>query len=261
MALTDPSLLLKIKSLSVRAAEKLVLQDFDFEIRKGEIHSLVGESGSGKSTLARLILGLLPEGLESSWSEFEIFGLGIPPGDFGAWKNWRGNRISYIPQTSSLGLHPFLSIGSQMREYFSLIRPELSARKVGIRLLEEAGLANPNAAWDSRPHQLSGGERQRVLILLSLYSGAELILADEPTSALDPRTGGAILELLEKRVRDLGSTLLFISHDLGSAKSLADTITVMRSGQKVETLKKEEGTWSPRSEYSRKLFTLEENLA
>ncbi|WP_246050797.1 ATP-binding cassette domain-containing protein [Leptospira langatensis] len=253
--------ILSCQCLSVSSGSSSILQDLDFLIRKGEVHALVGESGSGKSTFANTVLGLLPEPLRASWDRFRIFGEEIRSGDFRAWKNWRGRRISLIPQSAAIGLHPFLSIGSQMQEYFSLIQPSLASKREGLRLLKEFGLIDPEAAWESRPHQLSGGERQRVLVLLSVYSGAELILADEPSSALDPETGKAILELLQSRIRESKAGLLFISHDLSSARELADTITVLQSGKRVETLNKTNNGWEPGSEYARKLFALDENLA
>ncbi|WP_367898979.1 ATP-binding cassette domain-containing protein [Leptospira sp. WS58.C1] len=254
-------LILSIQDLDVKIGSSYILKHFDFQISKKEIHALVGESGSGKSTFASTVLGLLNEEASVTWKNFSIFSQNIPSGDFSLWKNWRGKRISLIPQTAAIGLHPFLSIGSQIMEYFSLIHPEFANEETCLRLLKEFGLSDPKAAWKARPHQLSGGERQRILILFSVYSGAELILADEPTSALDPITGKAILELLKTRVKDLGAGLLFISHDLSSARELADTITVMKSGEKLETLKRQNGSWEPSLEYSRKLFTLDENPA
>ncbi|TGM11341.1 ABC transporter ATP-binding protein [Leptospira selangorensis] len=253
--------ILSIQDLNVKIGSSHILKNFDFQISKKEIHALVGESGSGKSTFASTVLGLLNEEASVTWKKFNIFSQDVPNGDFSPWKNWRGKRISLIPQTAAIGLHPFLSIGSQILEYFSLIQPEFANPETGIRLLKEFGLSDPVAAWEARPHQLSGGERQRILILLSVYSGAELILADEPTSALDPITGKSILDLLKSRVKDLGAGLLFISHDLSSARELADTITVMRSGERLETLKSKNGSFEPHLEYSRKLFTLDENSA
>lgn len=253
--------ILSIQGLNVKIGHSHILKNFDFQISKKEVHALVGESGSGKSTFANTVLGLLNEDTSVSWEKFSLFSENVPSGDFSLWKNWRGKRISLIPQTAAIGLHPFLSIGSQILEYFSILQTKLADKTTCIRLLKEFGLSDPEAAWMARPHQLSGGERQRILVLLSVYSGAELILADEPTSALDPITGKAILELLKTRVQDLGAGLLFISHDLSSAKILADTITVMRSGEKLETLKSQNGSWEPHLEYSRKLFTLDENPA
>ncbi|MEI7011673.1 ATP-binding cassette domain-containing protein [Leptospira licerasiae] len=253
--------ILSVQDLTVKIGSSHILKNFDFQISKKEIHALVGESGSGKSTFANTVLGLLPQDASVTWKKFSLFSENIPSGDFSLWKNWRGKRISLIPQTAAIGLHPFLSIGSQILEYFSLIQPEFAKEETCIRLLKEFGLSDPKAAWKARPHQLSGGERQRILVLLSVYSGAELILADEPTSALDPTTGKSILDLLRTRVKDLGAGLLFISHDLSSARELADTITVMKSGEKLETLKSPNGAWEPHLEYSRKLFTLDENPA
>ncbi|WP_342775372.1 ATP-binding cassette domain-containing protein [Leptospira sarikeiensis] len=253
--------ILSVEGLDVQIGSSFILKNFDFQIHKKEIHALVGESGSGKSTFANVVLGLLNEEALISWNKFKIFSQEIQAADFSLWKDWRGKRISLIPQTSAIGLHPFLSIRSQVLEYFHLVQPRLANDETGIRLLEEFGLSDPKAAWNSKPHQLSGGERQRILVLLSVYSGADLILADEPSSALDPDTGRSILKLLQKRVRDLDAGLLFISHDLSSAMEFADTITVMKSGQKLETIKKEKGTWNPNSEYSRKLFTLDQNPA
>ncbi|PJZ78896.1 ATP-binding cassette domain-containing protein [Leptospira neocaledonica] len=261
MERTSSEPILSIQDLNVKIGSSHILKNFNLQLFKKEIHALVGESGSGKSTFANTVLGLPNEEASVSWEKFSIFSENIPSGDFSLWKNWRGKRISLIPQTAAIGLHPFLSVGSQILEYFSIIQPEFANEETCIRLLKEFGLSDPAAAWKARPHQLSGGERQRILILLSVYSGAELILADEPTSALDPNTGKAILELLRTRVKDMGAGLLFISHDLSSARDLADTITVMRSGEKLETLRNQGGSWEPHLEYSRKLFTLDENPA
>ncbi|TGK14693.1 ABC transporter ATP-binding protein [Leptospira fluminis] len=247
-----------ITGLTVRSGSGSLLDRCDFRIRKGEIHAVIGESGSGKTTLANFLLGLLDRNLDASWEEFFLFGEKMQGSASGEkWKEWRGKRISLIPQSPASGFHPYRKISSQVLEYFSVLQPELSDRQICLELFKKIGLSDPESAWEAHPHSLSGGERQRILVLLSLYSNAELILADEPTSALDPITGREILDLLSGLVRQKERSLVFISHDLGSVSDFADTISVLKRGRLVETLSRSFSTWAPKTEYARKLFEID----
>lgn len=253
--------IVQISGLKVRSEEIYLLNDIDFCVRSGEIRAVIGESGSGKTTLVHFLLGLLNETLLTTWNSFRLFGEIFDSNSSSIkWADFRGRRISLIPQSSGSGFHPYRTVASQLLEYFSLINPKYSSREACIQLFRSVGLSDPESAWLSYPHQLSGGEKQRILVLLSVYSGAELILADEPTSALDPITGVGILTLLTKLVHENNRSLVFISHDLGSVTDFADIITVLKGGRIAETLIRENRLWSPKSEYARKLFEIDSSL-
>ncbi|EQA37166.1 ABC transporter, ATP-binding protein [Leptospira inadai serovar Lyme str. 10] len=253
--------IIQISGLSVRSEEKLLLEDIDFFVRTGEIRAVIGESGSGKTTLVHFLLGLVNETLYTVWTSFRLFGE-ILDSDTSSikWTEFRGKRISLIPQNPGSGFHPYRTVASQVLEYFSLLNPGYANREACLQLFRSVGLSDPESVWLSYPHQLSGGEKQRILVLLSVYSGAELILADEPTSALDPITGAGILTLLTKLVRENDRSLVFISHDLGSVTDFADIITVLKGGRIAETLIHENRLWSPKTEYARKLFEIDSSL-
>ncbi|EPG75590.1 ABC transporter, ATP-binding protein [Leptospira fainei serovar Hurstbridge str. BUT 6] len=253
--------IIRISGLVVRSEEKALLNDVDFCVRAGEIRAVIGESGSGKTTLAHFLLGLLSETLLTIWNSFRLFNEIMDSNSSSTkWAEFRGKRISLIPQSPALGFHPYRTVASQVSEYFSLLNPSYASREACLRLFRSVGLSDPESAWLSYPHQLSGGEKQRILVLLSVYSGAELILADEPTSALDPITGAGILALLTKLVRENNRSLVFISHDLGSVADFADIITVMKGGRIAETLIREDHLWSPKTEYARKLFEIDSSF-
>ncbi|PJZ68184.1 ABC transporter ATP-binding protein [Leptospira perolatii] len=251
--------LLQIQGLQVYdpLSSKVLLDELNLDVKKGSIYGIAGESGSGKTTFANFLLGLLHPNLKTSWNRFQFFDEDMNQQAEQNWKKWRGKRISLIPQSPSSGFHPYRKISSQILENFYVLEKEFAETRKCLGLLEKVGISDPERAWNSHPHQLSGGERQRILILLSVYSGAELILGDEPTSALDPITGKGVLDLLLQLVAEKAKTLIFISHDLGAITEIADTITVLKLGKIVETLSIGKDGWAPKSDYARKLFTID----
>ena len=256
--------LLRIRDLSVafRQAgnEVLAVDRVSFDIRKGETVALVGESGSGKSVSALSILKLLPYPTAShpsgsihfrgrellDLSEREIRGI-------------RGNDISIIFQEPMTSLNPLHTIESQIGEILQLhsgVRGAM-ARARTLELLAQVGIPDPETRLASYPHQLSGGQRQRVMIAMALANEPDLLIADEPTTALDVTVQAQILALLAEIRARLGMSLLFITHDLGIVRRIADVVCVMNNGKIVEQGPVEQVFTAPQHPYTRALLAAE----
>lgn len=199
------------------------------------ITCLVGESGCGKSLTARAILHLLPENAHISG---RILFRGrdlrtMPPEEMRA---LRGRHIAMIFQEPMTSLNPVLKVGMQtaepLRLHLGLSRSE--ARQEVIRLFSEVGIPAAESRYDDYPHQLSGGMRQRVMIAMALACKPKLLIADEPTTALDVTIQAQILKLMNDLKREHGTSILFITHDLGVIAQMADDVAVMYCGQVVE---------------------------
>lgn len=251
--------LLRTEGLTVSYATDFgnnrVLEGVDFELRSGETVALVGESGSGKTTLANALLGLLPRGAEA---EAQLAQLGtiklMSLGEKG-WRQVRGKRIALIPQNPMSGLNPVLRIGKQLIEVLRLHRSmtRSQARSEAVRLLEITGLLDADRRLGHYPFQLSGGQQQRVLIALALAAEPEIIIADEPTSALDVTLQQQILDRLQELVRQGGSALLLITHDLALAADRADQVLVLHRGIVVERGEARRVLGQPEHPYTRDL--------
>jgi len=205
------------------------------QVRPGEIVALVGESGSGKSTIAHAIIGLLPDNARITGGSIEVTGTRVVGARERVLRGLRGSTVGLIPQDPMVGLNPTQRIGHQVAEAVKLrgLRgPALAAEVLDV--LRRAGFDDPEHRLHRYPHELSGGQRQRVLIAIALAGEPELIIADEPTSALDVTVQARILDHLESLVRDSGTALLIITHDLAVAADRADRVIVMRAGRIVE---------------------------
>src|ERR1700731_4434953 len=233
--------LLDVRDLSVAfhqpSGTSLAVDRISFEIKRGECVALVGESGSGKSVSALSILKLLPYPTAShptgsihfrgrellNLSENEIRGI-------------RGNDISIIFQEPMTSLNPLHTIESQIGEILQLHSGigGAMARARTLELLTQVGIPDPQSRLKSYPHQLSGGQRQRVMIAMALANEPDLLIADEPTTALDVTVQAQIIALLKDIQKRLGMSLLFITHDLGIVRKLADRVCVMKDGKIVE---------------------------
>jgi peptide/nickel transport system ATP-binding protein len=219
-------------------AGKPALRDIRFDLQRGEIFGLVGTSGAGKSTLVLSLLGLLRwrGGRVSGSVSFEgreLLGLAER-----RWRELRGRRIALIPQSPMTALNAAISLESHFKEAWKAHDKSGSAAlRARLReLLEEVQLPASDDFLRRRPGEISVGQAQRVLIALALLHRPSLIIADEPTSALDPVTQTQIIGLLKRLNRQLGATLLYISHDLVSVLQLADRIAVLSEGSIVENL-------------------------
>jgi microcin C transport system ATP-binding protein len=256
--------LLNVRDLSVAfhqpSGTSLAVDRISFEIKRGECVALVGESGSGKSVSALSILKLLPYPTAShptgsihfkghellTMSEREIRGI-------------RGNDISIIFQEPMTSLNPLHTIESQIGEILQLhsgVRGAM-ARARTLELLTQVGIPDPETRLASYPHQLSGGQRQRVMIAMALANEPDLLIADEPTTALDVTVQAQILTLLAEIRARLGMSLLFITHDLGIVRRIADVVCVMNGGTIVEQGPVEQVFTAPQHPYTRALLAAE----
>jgi len=206
-----------------------------FTIQKGETLALVGESGCGKSVTA-LALGKLvatPPGVYKG-GEVLFEGEDILKMSNDRLRKIRGAKISYIFQEPATSLNPVFRIGSQIKEVLQLHRPEAATDAEVVRLLKLVRIPDPERRMRDYPHQLSGGMQQRVMIAMGLACNPALLVADEPTTALDVTIQAQILDLLKDLKREIGMSILLITHNLGIVGDLADNVCVMYAGRVVE---------------------------
>ena len=254
--------LLSIIDLSIafktgQHSQNQVVDAISFDINEQETVALVGESGSGKSVTALSILRLLSK-------ERVIY----PSGDIifedksllhaseKELRKIRGNEISMIFQEPMVSLNPLHTVEKQLYEVLSLhpgMRRNVARGEI-LQYLDRVGIKDPKSKLASYPHQLSGGERQRVMIAMAILTHPKLLIADEPTTALDVSVQGQIIELLKELKKELNMSMLFISHNLGIVKKLADKVAVMRDGQLVEFNNKQRIFLRPQHEYTQTLL-------
>jgi microcin C transport system ATP-binding protein len=256
--------LLQVQDLSVvfrQGAREIVAVDrISFDIRKGEAVALVGESGSGKSVTALSVLKLLPYPTARHpsgsirFKAEELLKL-----DEQSIRRVRGDDIAIIFQEPMTSLNPLHTIERQIAEILELHRgvTGAAARARVIELLREVGIPDPEGRLASYPHQLSGGQRQRVMIAMALANEPDLLIADEPTTALDVTVQAQILQLLKSLQKRLGMAMLFITHDLGIVRKIAERVCVMRYGKIVEQGAVERVFSAPVHPYTRALLSAE----
>jgi microcin C transport system ATP-binding protein len=252
--------LLDVRDLSVAFGTSVAVDHVSFSIRRGECVALVGESGSGKSVSALSILRLLPYPIASHPSGGIRFkGRDLLTSSEREMRGIRGSDISIIFQEPMTSLNPLHTIESQIGEILSLhngIRGA-TARARTLELLTQVGIPDPETRLQSYPHQLSGGQRQRVMIAMALANEPDLLIADEPTTALDVTVQAQILALLAEIRTRLGMSLLFITHDLGIVRRIADVVCVMKNGKIVEQGPVEQVFTAPKHPYTRDLLAAE----
>jgi len=258
--------LLQVQDLSIafhesqRNKQNLVVDHVSFALHAGETLALVGESGSGKSLTALSILQLLPYPNACHPSGEIIYKTcDLMQCDAKTLRQIRGRDISMIFQEPMISLNPLhkieRQIGEVLRLHQGLNRFEIRARV--IELLEQVGIVAPESRLHAYPHQLSGGQRQRVMIAMALANNPSLLIADEPTTALDVTVQAQILTLLAKLKRQHAMGMLFITHDLGIVRKIADKVAVMTQGRIVETGSVHEIFTHPRHPYTKKLLAAE----
>jgi microcin C transport system ATP-binding protein len=256
--------LLSIRDLSVAfhqpSGTSLAVDKISFEIRRGECVALVGESGSGKSVSALSILKLLPYPTASHPSgSIRFQGRELLPLSEQEMRGIRGSDVSIIFQEPMTSLNPLHTIGRQIDEILHLHQPisSVMARARTLELLTQVGIPEPATRMMSYPHQLSGGQRQRVMIAMALANEPDLLIADEPTTALDVTVQAQILALLADIRARLGMSLLFITHDLGIVRRIADRVCVMNGGKIVEQGPVEQVFSAPKHPYTKDLLAAE----
>ncbi|WP_315714365.1 MULTISPECIES: ABC transporter ATP-binding protein [unclassified Bradyrhizobium] len=261
-AISQP--LLSVSDLSVTFHQQgrvsTAVDHVSFDIRRGECVALVGESGSGKSVSALSVLKLLPYPVASHPSgSIRFNGRDLLPLSEGEMRGIRGSDISIIFQEPMTSLNPLHTIERQIGEILHLHRPisNGAARARVLELLTQVGIPEPETRLGSYPHQLSGGQRQRVMIAMALANEPDLLIADEPTTALDVTVQAQILALLADIRARLGMSLLFITHDLGIVRRIADRVCVMNGGKIVEQGPVEQVFTAPSHPYTKALLAAE----
>jgi microcin C transport system ATP-binding protein len=262
MASNNATPLLDVNDLSIafgsREGETAAVRNVSFHIKPGETLALVGESGSGKSVTALSTVGLLPETARITGSvAFE--GREMVSASEPELRRTRGNDISFIFQEPMTSLNPLHTIDKQLAESLALhqgLKGEPARARI-LDLLDKVGIRDAESRLADYPHQLSGGQRQRVMIAMALANNPRLLVADEPTTALDVTIQAQILDLLKRLQAEEGLSMLFITHDLGIVRRVADRVAVMKDGEIVETNGADALFADPRHPYTRKLLAAE----
>jgi microcin C transport system ATP-binding protein len=254
--------LLSVRDLSVAfrhdGREMLAVDRISFDVGNGETVALVGESGSGKSVTALSIVRLLSRAAEVQ-GQVLFKGEDLLAYREARLREIRGAQITMVFQEPMTSLNPLHTIARQIGEILEL-HGARGAQKIKdriIELLQEVGIPDPAARLDAFPHQLSGGQRQRVMIAMALANRPDLFIADEPTTALDVTVQAQILELLKELQARHNMAMLFITHDLGIVRKIADDVAVMQKGKIVETNTMAEIFADPRHPYTQALIAAE----
>ncbi len=232
------------------------VKDLSFTVHAGETLCVVGESGSGKSVTSLAIMGLLDTGIRVASGEIRFEGRDILTLDAASHRGVVGCRIALIFQEPMASLNPVYRVGDQIAEVFR-IHTDLdrqAVRKRVIDLLGEVHLPDPQKIYNAYPHQLSGGQCQRVVIAMALALEPAVLIADEPTTALDVTTQAQILHLIRELQQRHRTAVIFITHDFGVVKDIADRIVVMEKGRLVESGPAEAVLRQPQEPYTRALL-------
>ncbi|MFO7689192.1 MAG: ABC transporter ATP-binding protein [Cryobacterium sp.] len=264
---SDATPLLQIRDLEVgfKTQHGVVpaVRGVSLTLYAGQTLAIVGESGSGKTTTAQAIINLLPGNGKVTAGEILFEGRDLTTLSAKAIQDVRGRLIGYVPQDPMSNLNPVWNIGYQVEEAIKAngVAQGKGARARTIQVLEEAGLSDAKDRLKQYPHQFSGGMRQRVLIGIGLSARPKLLIADEPTSALDVTVQRQILDHLGTLTRDYGTSVLFITHDLGLAAERAEQLVVMYKGRIVESGPSQEILANPQHPYTQRLVAAAPSLA
>ena len=232
--------ILEVKDLEISfatyAGKVQAIRNVNFDLYQGETLAIVGESGSGKSVTTRSIMGLLANNAIVENGEILFNGSDILKKSEKEMQKIRGKEIAMIFQDPMTSLNPVLKIGDQIMEgliqHLKLSKAEAKTRAIDI--LKKTGISRAEALVNEYPFQLSGGMRQRVMIAMALVCNPKVLIADEPTTALDVTIQAQILDLMRKLKEEIGTSILFITHDLGVVAEMCDDVVVMYCGKIVE---------------------------
>ena len=252
--------MLEINNLSIEfgsgGTKVVAVDDVSLRVARGASIGIVGESGSGKSITALSIIQLLPPQANLISGDIYFDGTELSKLSKNEIRNYRGNRISMIFQEPMTALNPVIKCGKQVIESI-LLHQKVSKKEAHLKVIElfnKVNLPRPEQIFKSYPHQLSGGQKQRIIIAMAIANNPDLLIADEPTTALDVTVQKEIIGLLNNLRKDLGMGLIFISHDLGVIREVADEVVVMYKGRIVESGSIEDVFERPQHPYTKGLF-------
>ena len=248
--------LLEYESVEISFGRRAVVRDVRFALGAGEILGIVGESGSGKSSLLRAALGLLGPGGAVSGGRIRFRGQDLTALSERELQKIRGAQIGMIFQDAGASLCPIRTIGAQIHESLAahgkISRP--AAREKALALFEKLRFPDGARIWDSYPFALSGGMVQRVGIAAAMLMQPSVLLADEPTSALDILTRQQVIREMLRRRELFGTAIVIVTHDIGVAAAMADTVLVLREGRTVEYGPAGRILSAPRHPYTKQLL-------
>ena len=248
---------LVVSNLRVRfGAGAAIVDGADITLRRGRILCLVGESGSGKSLTALSLMRLLPPAAHLTADSFSLDGEDILHADEDALNKIRGNRMAMVFQEPMTALNPVMTVGDQVTETLMVHQglTRQAALDAALEMFRRVQIPAPEDRLNAYPHQLSGGMRQRVMIAMALICRPAILIADEPTTALDVTIQSQILRLIDQLRSELGTAVLFITHNLAVVAEIADEIAVMYAGRIVERASREALFGDPMHPYTLALF-------
>ena len=243
-------------SFTADYGEAVSVDHISFHVDEGETVCIVGESGCGKSVTSLSIMGLLGRGGAVTDGSVLFDGKNLLSLSEKELDEIRGNRLSMIFQDPLTSLNPVFTIGNQITESIRthLHLDQKEARERAEKVLSQVGMPDAHAAMKKYPHTLSGGMRQRAMIAMALCCNPALLIADEPTTALDVTIQAQIMSLLKKLKKEIGMSLILITHDIGLVASMADRVLVMYAGQIIEEAPVKELFASPHHPYTKALL-------
>jgi peptide/nickel transport system ATP-binding protein len=247
---------LLITAKSLKGETITIVDNVSFSVRKGEVLALIGESGSGKTTIALAFMAYARRGVTISGGSITVGERNILEADEQALRHLRGNRIAYIAQSAAAAFNPSRTIMDQIVEP-ALIHDLMSRQQAELKAVElfrTLALPTPESIGDRYPHQLSGGQLQRLMAAMALITDPELVILDEPTTALDVTTQIDVLRAFKAVVRDVGTTAIYVSHDLAVVAQMADQIVVLSRGRVSEVGATAQILHAPRDDYTRALM-------
>lgn len=239
--MTKKKIIVSVKHLDIRFPTKgtdelIAVNDLSFELKKGKILAIVGESGSGKSLTALALAGLLPHNAHVT-GKITLDNLSLSEKlSASDWQNIRGSKIGMIFQEPMTSLNPVMKIGRQLQETI-LIHQKITAKEAKAEAIDwfrKVHIPQPEKTFDKYPHELSGGQKQRVMTAMAMCNHPMLLIADEPTTALDVTVQKEVISLMKDLQEQTGTAMIFITHDLALASTIADEVLVLYKGKPVE---------------------------
>lgn len=253
--------MLTVKDLCIKVHDRkttdTLVYDVDLSMDKGDILGIVGESGSGKTMTALAIAGLLSRHDMEKSGQIIFEGINLLEVERKVLRKIQGNEITMVFQEPLNSFNPLKKVGWQVEEGLRVhtVMDKYEMKERAIEALRDVELSNPEAVYNSYPHELSGGMRQRAMIAAAMIIQPKLIIADEPTTALDVTIQAEIVELLKRINKERGTAILFISHDLSLVNTLCENVLVMQNGLVVESGRCESIFNNPKEDYTKKLIS------